>query len=59
MAKSGTKKHIGRLQSYQLVIRLPKQVLHIIDKLACDQATGRSEIMRQLMTEALAARKRV
>jgi two-component system, cell cycle response regulator CtrA len=30
-----------------------------IDKLARDQATTRSEIMRQLMTEALAARKRV
>jgi len=62
MAKSSTKKRIGRPptgQSPQVMIRLPKQLLSAIDKLARDQATSRSEIMRQLMTEALAARKRV
>jgi metal-responsive CopG/Arc/MetJ family transcriptional regulator len=40
------------------MIRLPKQLLTTIDKLARDQATNRSEIMRLLLTEAIEARKR-
>ena len=45
-------------QSPQVQIRLPKQLLSIIDKLAREQATSRSEIMRLLLTEAITARKR-
>ena len=44
--------------SPQVMIRLPKQLLTTIDKLARDQATSRSEIMRLLLTEAIEARKR-
>jgi len=61
MAKSSTKKRVGRPptgQSPQVMIRLPKQLLTTIDKLARDQATSRSEIMRLLLTEAIEARKR-
>jgi hypothetical protein len=41
----------------QTVLKLPKQLLDRIDKLARDQNLSRGEIMRQLLTEALAARK--
>jgi metal-responsive CopG/Arc/MetJ family transcriptional regulator len=40
------------------MIRLPKQLLTTIDKLARDQGINRSEIMRLLLTEAIEARKR-
>jgi metal-responsive CopG/Arc/MetJ family transcriptional regulator len=62
MAKSSAKKRVGRPptgKNPQVIVRLPKQLLSAIEKLARDQAATRSEIMRQLMTEALAARKRL
>jgi hypothetical protein len=61
MARSSPKKRMGRPptgQSPQVQIRLPKQLLSTIDKLAREQATSRSEIMRLLLTEAITARKR-
>jgi metal-responsive CopG/Arc/MetJ family transcriptional regulator len=41
----------------QTVLKLPKQLLDRIDKIARDRNLSRGEIMRQLLTEALAARK--
>jgi predicted transcriptional regulator len=61
MAKSTTKKRIGRPPTGQrpnALTRLDPKVIDAIDKLARQQGTTRSEIMRQLINEALAARKR-
>ena len=38
-------------------VRLPKHLVATIDKIAREQSTTRAEVMRQLMTEALEARK--
>jgi metal-responsive CopG/Arc/MetJ family transcriptional regulator len=37
-------------------MRLPKQLVSTIDKIAKDTATSRAEVVRQLLTEALEAR---
>jgi metal-responsive CopG/Arc/MetJ family transcriptional regulator len=42
----------------QTVVSLPQELLDAIDKLAHDKKVSRGEIMRQLLTEAVAARKR-
>jgi metal-responsive CopG/Arc/MetJ family transcriptional regulator len=42
---------------HQTALALPKQLLDGLDKLARQQGVTRGEIMRQLLTEALAARK--
>jgi metal-responsive CopG/Arc/MetJ family transcriptional regulator len=39
-------------------MRLPKQLVATIDKIAKEQGTSRAEIFRQLVTEALEARKK-
>jgi hypothetical protein len=61
MAKSTTKKRIGRPPTGErpgAIVRLTKQTLDTIDKLARQEGTTRSEIMRQLIDEALAARRK-
>ena len=41
-----------------LTFRMPKQVIAAIDKIAKENNTTRADIARQLITEALAARKK-
>jgi hypothetical protein len=60
MAKSTVKKRTGRPptgHNPNFTVRLPKQLVATIDKIAREENTTRAEIMRQLMTEALEARK--
>jgi Ribbon-helix-helix protein, copG family len=42
----------------QYSVRLPKQIVAAIDKIAKETHSGRAATMRQLITEALEARKR-
>jgi metal-responsive CopG/Arc/MetJ family transcriptional regulator len=42
----------------QTVLKLPRQTLDGIDKLAAEQKVTRAEIMRQLLAEALEARRK-
>jgi hypothetical protein len=61
MKKSSAKKRIGRPPTGvdpMTSVRVPKSDLDMIDKLARDQQKTRSEIMRQLIAEALDARRR-
>jgi metal-responsive CopG/Arc/MetJ family transcriptional regulator len=61
MAKSSAKKRVGRPptgKNPQVIVRISKQLLAAIDELARKQTTTRSEIMRQLMTEALETRRK-
>jgi hypothetical protein len=60
MAKSTIKKRIGRPRTGErpnVLTRLDHQTFDTINKLAKQQATTRAEIVRQLITEALQARK--
>src|ERR1700758_5769803 len=60
MAKSTAKKRTGRPPTGHdpnFTVRLPKQLVATIDKIAPKENPSRAEIMRQLMTEALEARK--
>jgi hypothetical protein len=41
----------------QYSVRLPKQIIAAIDKIAKETNSGRAAIMRQLIIEALATRK--
>jgi hypothetical protein len=47
----------ARLEDPNFTVRLPKQLVATVDKIARQENTSRAEIMRQLMTEALEARK--
>jgi hypothetical protein len=64
MAKSSTsarKKRPGRPATGhdpQYAVRLSKQIVAAIDKIAKETDTGRATVMRQLIIEALEARKR-
>jgi metal-responsive CopG/Arc/MetJ family transcriptional regulator len=61
MKKSTAKKRMGRPPTGRtplVSMALPKQTLDTIDKLARQHNTTRSTIMRQLIDEALAARKK-
>jgi metal-responsive CopG/Arc/MetJ family transcriptional regulator len=61
MKRSSEKRPRGRPATGReptATITIPKQTLATIDKLARQQSTTRSEIMRQLIDEALEARKK-
>jgi hypothetical protein len=61
MAGSTTKKRIGRPPTGQrpnVLTRLDLQTLSAIDKLAKQQGVSRSAMIRQLLTEAIEARKK-
>jgi metal-responsive CopG/Arc/MetJ family transcriptional regulator len=60
-SESKTKKRMGRPPTGrmpQTVLKLPRQTLDGIDKLATEQKVTRAEIMRQLLAEALEARRK-
>jgi hypothetical protein len=61
MKTSTPKKRMGRPPTgrmHQTALALPKQLLDGLDKLARQQGVTRGEIMRQLLAEALEARKK-
>jgi Ribbon-helix-helix protein, copG family len=43
----------------QYAVRLPKQVIAAVDKIAKETQSTRAGVMRQLITEALETRKRL
>ena len=61
MKPSITKKRVGRPATgrmSQTALKLPKQLLDGVDKLAQQQGVTRAEIIRQFLTEALEVRKK-
>jgi metal-responsive CopG/Arc/MetJ family transcriptional regulator len=61
MAKSTAKKRMGRPRTGErpnILTRIDHETLDTIDKLAKQQGVSRAEIIRQLIAEALDARRK-
>jgi Ribbon-helix-helix protein, copG family len=61
MKKSSGKRPVGRPATGKepsATLRLPKQALEHIGKMARDRGVSRSSVMRELILEALEARRR-